>query len=234
MLALRILSRSVTNMIISRGRRYVFVHIPKTGGTAMALALEERAMADDIMMGDTPKAKKRRRRLKDAMARGRLWKHSTLRDIDGFVSNDELSQLFAFTLVRNPWDRAVSYYHWLRLQSFDHPAVHLAQSCDFDSFVQAPQTLLSFQRGSAASYMRRADGVEQCAAYIRLEHFDEDAAPLWAHLGFQLTLKKVNETDRNADYRPYFTDNGAEAIAEVCSSDIARFGYAFDLKTSHC
>ncbi|MBA4351550.1 MAG: Type II secretory pathway, pullulanase PulA, partial [Rhodobacter sp.] len=27
-------------MILSRGRRYVFVHIPKTGGTALTLALE--------------------------------------------------------------------------------------------------------------------------------------------------------------------------------------------------
>ena len=31
-------------MIISRGRGYVFVHIPKTGGTSLALALESRAM----------------------------------------------------------------------------------------------------------------------------------------------------------------------------------------------
>ena len=43
-------------MIISPGRGYVFVHAPKTGGTAMALALEARAMADDILIGDTPKA----------------------------------------------------------------------------------------------------------------------------------------------------------------------------------
>jgi len=31
-------------MIISPGRRFVFVHIPKTGGTALTLALEGRAM----------------------------------------------------------------------------------------------------------------------------------------------------------------------------------------------
>ena len=49
-------------MILSTGRRYVFIHIPKTGGTS--LALEARAMKDDIMLGDTPKAKKRPNRLK--------------------------------------------------------------------------------------------------------------------------------------------------------------------------
>ena len=47
-------------MILSLGRKYVFVHIPKTGGTSLALALEGRAMKDDIMLGDTPKARKRR------------------------------------------------------------------------------------------------------------------------------------------------------------------------------
>ena len=42
-------------MILSPGRSYVFIHAPKTGGTALALALEARAMKDDIMLGDTPK-----------------------------------------------------------------------------------------------------------------------------------------------------------------------------------
>lgn len=51
-------------MIVSRGRRYVFDHIPKTGGTSLTHALEERAMKDDILFGDTPKALKRRNRAK--------------------------------------------------------------------------------------------------------------------------------------------------------------------------
>ncbi|MGB0905194.1 MAG: Type II secretory pathway, pullulanase PulA, partial [Mangrovicoccus sp.] len=46
-------------MILSRRRGFLFIHIPKTGGTALALALENHACADDILVGDTPKARRR-------------------------------------------------------------------------------------------------------------------------------------------------------------------------------
>ena len=89
----------------------------------MTLALEARAKADDIIIGDTPKAKQRRKRLADLTPAGCLWKHSTLRDIDGIVDASAMQDYFVFTIVRNPWDRMVSYYHWAREQSFDHPVV---------------------------------------------------------------------------------------------------------------
>jgi hypothetical protein len=214
-------------MILSHGRGYVFVHIPKTGGTAMALALEARAMKDDMMIGDTPKALKRRRKLDVSKAAGRVWKHSTLADIDGLVSVDEIRSLFAFTLVRNPWDRIVSYYHWLRVQTFDHKAVRLARSTDFSGFLNAPETQASLQAHPYGSYMVRADGVEQCQAFIRLEHFAEDVAPIEAHLGFALDLPQANASDRDADYRRYYTDDTARIVARICATDIARFGYGF-------
>lgn len=214
-------------MIISPGRGYIFVHIPKTGGTSMALALEARAMKDDVMIGDTPKAQKRRRKVDSEKARGRVWKHSTLADIDGLYAPDEIASLFAFTLVRNPWDRLVSYYHWLRTQRFDHPAVKLAQQLEFKEFLNHPNTQESLSANPYSHYMTRADDVEQCQAYIRLEHFEDDSAGLQAHLGFPLHLEQTNMSDRAADYRGYYSDDTAAVVERVCAADIARFGYRF-------
>ena len=179
-------------MIISHGRRYIFVHIPKTGGTSLALALEARAMKDDIMLGDTPKALKRRKRVKGVEASGRLWKHSRLADIHGLVDQTDIEAYFTFTLVRNPWDRMVSYYHWLLEQSFDHASVKLAQTHDFSGFLNHPHTGQIMTAAPYGSYMRDQNGAEQCSAFIRLEHLAEDLAPLESHLGFSLKDIPVN------------------------------------------
>ena len=216
-------------MIVSRGRSYVFVHIPKTGGTALALALEARAMRDDFLIGDTPKAQRRRARLKGVQAAGKLWKHSRLADIEGLITREEMERLFVMTLVRNPWDRMVSYYHWLRVQRFAHLAVELARQFDFSDFLHHPQTRASIAANPYPAYVALPGGGEGCRLYARIEHFAEDIAPFEAHCGFRLApLARANASERASDWRGYYTDAAAAVVAEICAGDIARFGYRFD------
>lgn len=210
-------------MIISQGRRYIFIHIPKTGGTSMAMALEARAMKDDIMLGDTPKARKRRRKMQDVKTSGRLWKHSRIRDIYGLVDQAQIDDAFCFTLVRNPYDRVQSYYHWLRQQKFDHPAVGLAKDLPFGGFLEHPLTQTTLRDNPASSYMLDAKGRDTCSAYIRLEHLAEDLKPLEEHLGFALDLPHVNATE--AVDRAKYTESQRALVARLCAADFAQFGY---------
>lgn len=215
-------------MIISRGRRYIFVHIPKTGGTALSLALEGRAMKDDILIGDTPKAVRRRARLKTLRGSGRIWKHSRLADIHGVVSDAEMQDFFVLTLVRNPWDRMVSYYHWLRGQSFDHAAVRQAKAANFTEFLNSAATQQSIEQAHFASYITDAAGVERCNLFARIEHLGRDLTPFEAHLGFAIgQVERINTSPRKADYRGYFTADDADVVARICARDIKRFGYSF-------
>jgi hypothetical protein len=214
-------------MILSHGRRFIFVHIPKTGGTSLALALEAKAMKDDVLIGDTPKARQRRKRIKGMQTSGRLWKHSKLVDMYGLVDQAQIEAYFVFTIVRNPWDRMVSYYHWLRAQSFEHPAVALAQRLDFSAFLADAGTQASLAHDGALQYVADRGGVERCDLYLRLEHLDEDMPKLEAGIGLRLgPLPHENRSERMG-YRSYYTDADRDLIAGIFAQDIARFGYGF-------
>jgi len=215
-------------MFIAPDREFIFVHAPKTGGTALMLALEARAQKNDILIGDTPKAIKRKNRWKNANARGRLWKHSTLADIEGLVDEAFIASAFVFTIVRNPWDRMVSYYHWLRAQSYAHPAVAIAKAKEFGDFVCDPLIAASLSASPFASYVTSSDGVERCDLYLRQGHLAEDIKALETQFNFRLELpERVNTSERRADYQSYYSDAARDAVAEFCGEDIGRFGYGF-------
>ena len=193
----------------------------------MTLALEARAQADDIIIGDTPKAKQRRKRLAGLTPAGRLWKHSTLRDIDGIVEASAMQDYFVFTIVRNPWDRMVSYYHWVREQSFDHPVVRAAAERDFAEFLHHPDVWRPLQASPYRSYVQGPSGADHCNLYVRLEHLRSDIAPLEDHLGFRIDVGHVNASARDQDYRTYYTNDLREHVARICADDITRFEYSF-------
>ena len=188
----------------------------------MTLALEARAKADDIITGDTPKAKQRRKLLAGLTPAGRLWKHSTLRDIDGIVDAPAMQDYFVVTIMRNPWDRMVSYYYWAREQSFDHPVVRAAAEHDFTEFLRHPDVWPPYR-----SYVQGPSGADHCNLYVRLEHLTSDIAPLEEHLGFRIDVGHVNASARDQDYRAYYTNDLRDHVTRICADDIARFEYAF-------
>ncbi len=215
-------------MYASRGRNFIFVHIPKTGGTSLALALERRAMKDDIMLGDTPKARRRRHRVRGIKSSGRLWKHSRLIDLYGLLDEEEINDFFVFTIVRNPWDRMVSYYHWLKDQDFEHVAVTQAKALSFQDFIRHPAVSMSMRAMPYSHYVTDRKRVERCDMFLRLESIDSDVERLEKVLGIPIgPVPHENRSDRSLDYREAYSFDDQRFVAEICAEDIRRFGYSF-------
>jgi len=118
----------------------------------------------------------------------------------------------------------VSYYHWLRLQRFDHPAVRLAKASSFEAFLTAPQTRTSLRAHPVDSYLTDVTGRLHAGAYVRLEHLNEDLAPVTERLGFPMTLTRANASERPSDWAGLYSEETAALVAELCAPDIARFG----------
>jgi hypothetical protein len=151
-----------------------------------------------------------------------------LSDLYGLVTQDEIEAFFVFTLVRNPWDRMVSYYHWLRDQKFDHPAVALAQHLSFSDFLHSDEVQAGMRDFPYSRYVSDADGVDRADLYIRLEHLKDDLAPLESHLGFNLgEIPRENFSNRLQDYRQYYADSDVDCVRNGCESDISKFSYSF-------
>lgn len=185
-------------------------------------------MKDDMMLGDTPKAQKRRRRLRDVRSSGRLWKHSRLIDLYGLAAEDQIERYFVFTMVRNPWDRIVSLYRWARVQTFEHPMVTLARRRSFSEYVNIPAIQRTLQAMPYDHYVRTRHGIERCDLFLRLESLDDDLPRLEAKLGIRLSpLPHLNASGRDRDYRMSYSDKDRRLIGRICAKDIARFGYRY-------
>jgi hypothetical protein len=96
-------------MVISNSQKFVFIHIPKTGGTSMTHSLEEVIAWNDIVCGGTPFGE----RTKEVW--GQKWgigKHASAPEIRTLIGEARWEQYFTFALVRDPVERVKSMYLW--------------------------------------------------------------------------------------------------------------------------
>ena len=100
-------------MIISHKYRFVFVHIPKTGGTSIVRTLAQDVGKHDVIFHDDFKEQNHNRQHFPINAGlNNLYSHSLFRTFEKKSINKLDYTLFA--VVRNPWDRLVSMYHNLK------------------------------------------------------------------------------------------------------------------------
>lgn len=116
--------------IINNTYKFIFVHIPKCGGTSTTFTLSALTTYNDIELGGTEFGEEMH---KLYLGRYGLAKHSTGREIRGVVGHQIWQKYLTFTIVRNPYSRALSTYRYLRTHMNAYPFITDFE--DFNSFV---------------------------------------------------------------------------------------------------
>lgn len=185
-----------SGLIWSNARRFCFIHVPKTGGTSVTAAYEPFLLFDDVVLGGTLMGEQ----LQGAYrARFGLHKHSGAGSIADRIGRARFESVFSFALIREPVDRMVSCYRWLRaMPDSGHPLRGAALALDFEGFAQLARD----------EFLPQFDHVtiDRAPAVTRLYRF-EDLPAAWADVCRRLGIASGPIGHENA------SDGGAVVVS---------------------
>jgi hypothetical protein len=206
-------------MLISKQRKFIFIHVYKTAGWSMTDAL-------------IPFAASRWWRRADWVSRKFGITYFNLRpfpchisapDLIKKIGRDVFDSYFSFAIVRNPWDWQVSLYKFM-LKDQSHPQHDLAKSFkDFDEYIRwRCANEVRFQK----DFIYSQDGELLVDFVGRFENIDADFKAICSRIGISTSLPKVNVSN-SIPYRQYYNSETRELVRRAFDTDIKLFGYDF-------
>jgi hypothetical protein len=186
----------------------IFVHIPKAAGVSLANNL-----FGDLGGGHLP-----------------IYRYYQV------YSPSEFKRYFKFTIVRNPWDRLVSAYFFLKEGGFNDVDKkwydkNISHYRNFDSFVKGWMSKTSvydfIHFVPQYRYIALGDNILVDKVY-RFESMDETLNDLSKRFSMKLENKHLNKTgSREKGYRQYYTKESEILVAKIYKKDVELFGYSF-------
>jgi hypothetical protein len=209
-------------MIISDSKKFIFIHIPRTGGISMQESLQPWKDAQNL---DYSAA---------TINAGPDFPHFTAWEIRGFVGPARFQEYFKFAFVRNPWDRMVSRYFHLRKfndkpEKLNNRRGYLPPgNLSFAEWLRGgtPNAIHPLDLRPQTDWVR--DGPQKLLTdwIARFETLEKDFEAIGQRLGISPVLPHYNRS-RHDDYRRYYDEEARDKVARIFESDIETWGYQF-------
>ncbi len=203
--------------MISDSKQFAFVHIPRTGGTSIETAM---ARYSRTPVGYT---------VHECTVLPH--KHCFASELSELFP-EEWAHYFTFSIVRNPWERMVSDYHFFKsagphlypeFSAMERSLTDQANRVDFNTWLRANAEILNI---SQLDYLTDENGDHLVDFVGRFESLGDDFAHICRTLDVDAKLPFVNRVERR-HYREYYDVQSVELVGEHSRADIAQFGYTF-------
>jgi hypothetical protein len=218
-------------MLLSLKHQFLFVHIAKTGGTSVRAALQGLRWRDPWYWPMFLCS--RLSHLSGHRIAAKLPRHAKVIAAKELLPKEFFDSLFKFAFVRNPWDLQVSSFHHIRRERPQYLGGHE----DFGGFLRwklDPQRPYQYHLDTSielqSDYLIDLHGQVVVDFIGRYERLEDDFSEICRRIGIQAPAlpHRRKATDRQDNYRSYYTDETAQLVADNFRRDVELLGYRFD------
>ncbi|MFM1798296.1 MAG: hypothetical protein RLZZ117_574 [Cyanobacteriota bacterium] len=192
------------------GRKFIFIHIPRTGGTSLErilLSLEGIANWDELAS----------KKVVDQCVGAE--KHFRASRVQALVGAQHWQKALKLSIVRNPFDKVISHYFQPYYRAINALSGH---SLDFflDAYAPAPH-----EDGKTCNdYLDREMDV-----IIRYENYDHELLSILEPFGVKPSQlrTRIGAVRERTGYQGYYSRHAKQIVENLYKEDLERFNYVF-------
>ena len=199
--------------IYNNKQHYIYVHIPKTGGTTIQNVCQDSAILNEF------------------------GGHISLKDIKNRV--EEYSTYITFTTVRNPWSWYVSWYFYLSKRHTndsdfikEYTILNNNSFSDFIKYIyEKREDLVFYNDGdNTPKYQQMLewanDGDKYVDHFIKIEELSKDKLK---NIGLDTNYThSVSNSSKHNHYSTYYNNTTKALVQQMHKDDIKFFNYKFE------
>ena len=204
--------------MISHSHKFIFIHVPKTGGTAIEAYLGQ--------YGETV--------LDGYVTESIYFKHATAADLRVKLGAPIYERYFRFAFVRNPWDWVASNYasgrgghlpYLLRAQTSLDQIGAIKRAMSFGDWLEK---WVAYCRPSQCLMLCDGARLVPIDFIGRYERLSADLRTACDRIGIPAPdpLPVVNRTEGRRPNRDIYTRRDFDFVADAFAEDIRMFGYS--------
>ena len=194
--------------MISIKHKYIYYHVTKCGGTTIEnLLLKLEGIQQKIPYT------KLNHHIRKKFNIGYGNQHS----LPEFYQDTLKKQYFSFTFIRNPYDRCLSEFFYLKKIKREE-----ILNMTFSEYVKNQDSINDKFHGLSLHLY-----TEDCDFIGRCENFQEDFSTVCDKIGIPQQQLPHKNKSKHKHYTEYYDDETRQIVAEKFAKDIEYFGYEF-------
>jgi len=230
-------------MIISHTHKFIFIKSLKTAGTSIEAALSNHCCGNDVVVPINDFGHNRdpdggfvhRAMNADDFYR-KIGQHVDAATIKAREPAEVWDSYLKFSIVRNPWDRALSYFFWEKRRDPSirpHKRFYHYLGVPFNEFEVIKDHFSEFIKSRTLENNDRFYIIDSkpCVDFvIRYEHLEEDFNEVCKRLGisaYSIPHLKTGIRKKSRHFTDYYDNITKKIVAELHRSDLNFFGYKF-------